>query len=285
MVAVSSSDGELILEVEDLGIVYQVDGQSHEIARGVSFSARRGEFIAFVGPSGVGKTSLVRCMAGLQSPSSGRISLRGKQITSGPPEGISLVSQDYSRSLLPWMRIEDNVKLPLRGKHVSRDEMDDRCMRSLAAVGLVGVERKYPWQLSGGMQQRVSIARALAYNPELLIMDEPFASVDAQTRAELEDLVISLQHSTGVTIVLITHDIDTAVYVSDRVLVLGGKPASIIKEVNVRLGRQRDQLTTKAQPEFIDLRADVLLSVQEAQRVLTSPIRTVAAPAKRKFGR
>lgn len=273
---------EHILDVDDLGIAYNLDGARHEIAKGIAFSVVRGEFVAFVGPSGVGKTSLVRCLAGLQRPSSGEISLRGEAITAGPPEGVAFVSQDYSRSLLPWMRVDSNVSLPLRGKRLPKEQIASRVGAALDAVGLAGASRKYPWQLSGGMQQRVSIARALAYHPELLIMDEPFASVDAQTRDELEDLVVSLQHSTGVTIVLITHDIDSAVYMADRVFVLGGRPASIMREVRVGLGAERNQLTTKADPRFIETRGDVLRSVQEAQRALITVTDTSRFPAIRK---
>lgn len=274
-----TQNAERILEVEGLGISYIVDSEVREIAAEMSFAALRGEFIALVGPSGVGKTSLVRCIAGLQRPTDGVVRLRGAAVTGGPPEALAFVSQDYSRSLLPWMRIFDNVALPLRSKGLSTQTIRDRVTSSLHAVGLSSVARSYPWQLSGGMQQRVSIARALAYEPELLIMDEPFASVDAQTRAELEDLVISIQKATKVSILLITHDIDSAVYMADRVLVLGGRPASILREVPVRLGDTRDQLTTKSSPEFLEDRAEVLLSVQDAQRMLATPETTEGTDA------
>lgn len=261
---------DVILAVEDLGITYTVNGEPHEIAAGMSFVGHQGEFIAIVGPSGVGKTSLVRCVAGLQRPTAGEVRLRGEVVNDGPPPGVAFVSQDYSRSLLAWMKVFDNVALPLRSKGIPRAMIEERAMRALAAVGLRGVEQKYPWQLSGGMQQRASIARALAYEPELLIMDEPFASVDAQTRADLEDLVIELQAATGVSILLITHDIDSAVYMSNRVLVVGGVPASIMREVPVRLGSSRDQLETKSSADFLEDRATVLLCVQEAQRLLAT---------------
>ena len=270
MDAMTPEPREDVLVVRDLDITYIVDGREHAIAKGVSFTVRSGEFVSLVGPSGVGKTSLVRCIAGLQTPSGGTVSLRGTQILGTPPDGLAFVSQDYSRSLLPWMRIGDNVALPLRSKGIPATEIAARTTEALESVGLGGTERKFPWQLSGGMQQRASIARALAYRPQLLIMDEPFASVDAQTRAELEDLVVRLQHTTGVTVVLITHDIDTAVYTSDRVLVLGGRPAAITREVSVRLGAERDQINTKSTPEFISDRTEVLLSVQEAQRLLAA---------------
>jgi len=264
--AVDGSPLPTILEVQDLGVSYGSGDQRKDIIAKLDFEVGRGEFICVVGPSGVGKTTLIRCIAGLQQPTEGRVVLRGDTVTE-PCPGVAFVSQDYSRSLMPWLRIRDNVILPLQGKGIAKTEMRQRCEDALNAVSLTHAAEHYPWQLSGGMQQRVSIARALAYNPELLIMDEPFASVDAQTRAELEDLVIRLQHTSGLTTVLITHDIDTAAYMADRVFVLGGKPASLIDTVSTGLGRQRDQLTTKSSASFLETRNRVLLGIQQAQNL------------------
>lgn len=255
-----------ILEVRNLGVTYVNGEKRNDIIANLEFEVGRGEFICVVGPSGVGKTTLIRCIAGLQQPTDGRVILRGETVTE-PRPGVAFVSQDYSRSLMPWLRVRDNVILPLQGKGVAKAEMRKRCEDALEAVGLTQAAGHYPWELSGGMQQRVSIARALAYSPELLIMDEPFASVDAQTRAELEDLVIRLQHTSGLTTVLITHDIDTAAYMADRVLVLGGKPASLIDTVTTGLGRHRDQLTTKSSTSFLETRSRVLLGIQQAQNL------------------
>lgn len=260
---VSSLPGGVV-EVHDLAVSFPTPKGTKDVLAGIDIRVDSAEFVCIVGPSGAGKTTLIRAISGLSTPTSGSVLLDGNPVT-GPPAPLALVSQDYTRSLMPWLRVEDNIHLPLRGKGLSRSEVRERITDALTAVGLPDVGRSYPWQLSGGMQQRVSIARALAYRPEVLVMDEPFASVDAQTRADLEDLILQLQHSTGVTVLLVTHDIDESVYLADRVVVLGGAPATVIREVNIDLGRTRDQLTTKSRPEFVDYRAEVLTSIREAR--------------------
>ncbi|MGN6428036.1 MAG: ABC transporter ATP-binding protein [Leifsonia sp.] len=254
----------VVLEIRGLAVSFPAAAGTKHVLSDLDLAVLRGEFVCIVGPSGTGKTTLIRCMCGLLAPTAGRVAMDGEPYTS-TPAGLALVSQDYSRSLMPWLRVEDNVRLPLRGKGIPRAEIDERVTEALAAVGLVGARRSYPWQLSGGMQQRVSLARALAYRPEVLIMDEPFASVDAQTRSELEDLILRLQRETGITVVLITHDIDESVYLADRVVVLGGAPASVTNTIEVRLGRDRDQLRTKALPEFLAHRAEVFESIAAAR--------------------
>src|SRR5690606_2965643 len=158
-----------------------------------------------------------------RQPSEGQIIFDGEP-TTGPPRDMTVVFQDYSRSLMPWMSVLANVALPLRSRGVARKERNERAAQALADVGLAGALNSYPWQLSGGMQQRVAIARALVCDPSAIVMDEPFASVDAQTRADLEDLVLAIGHRRGVTILLVTHDIDESVYLADKVLVLSGSP-------------------------------------------------------------
>ena len=259
-----SDHQNLVLRVDGLGITFPSDQGKKEVIRDLNFTVSRDQFVCIVGPSGTGKTTLIRCIAGLMTPTAGSVQLHDTVITE-PPESLALVSQDYSRSLMPWLRVDDNVLLPLRGKGIPKSEMRERTESALAAVGLSGVERSYPWQLSGGMQQRVSIARSLAYRPEVLVMDEPFASVDAQTRAELEDLVLQLQRSTGITVVLVTHDVEESVYLADRVIVLGGSPAQIQREIPIDLGRDRHQIETKSRPEFIAHRVEVLKSISAAR--------------------
>jgi NitT/TauT family transport system ATP-binding protein len=160
-------------------------------------------------------------MAGLTQPTAGRTLLDGTTITK-PPAALAVVFQDYGRSLMPLLSVRSNVELPLASRRMPRAERHRRADEALEAVGLSDSANLHPWQLSGGMQQRVAIARALAYRPEALLMDEPFASVDAQTRADLEDLTLSVRNTFGMTVILVTHDIDEAVYLGDQVIVLSG---------------------------------------------------------------
>ncbi len=222
----------------------------------LTFDVFAGEFVCIVGPSGAGKTTLLKCLTGLHPLSSGSASLDGIPID-GPPPGMALVVQEYTRSLMPWLTVAKNIGLPLENLDLSRAERRLRVESALREVGLPEVGSSYPWQLSGGMQQRVAIARALAYRPEVLVMDEPFASVDAQTRADLEDLTLKVRDDFGITVLLVTHDIDEAVYVSDRVVVLTKNPCTIEEIVTVDLNHERDQITTKSDPRFVRTRAHV----------------------------
>jgi NitT/TauT family transport system ATP-binding protein len=236
---------------------------SHRYATGqqaigeLTFGVDDGELVSIVGPSGCGKTTLLKSIAGLQKHSGGSVSVDGEPVKD-VPKGLAMVFQDYSRSLLPWLRVYANVELPLRYQAaLSAEERQFRVAQSLDAVGLDAAAHAYPWQLSGGMQQRVAIARALAYQPRLLLMDEPFASVDAQTRADLEDLVRRVRYQFNATILLVTHDIDEAVYLADRVIVLSGSPSRILAEIAVDLPQSRDQITTRADDVFVQLRSRV----------------------------
>ncbi|HEX8485352.1 ABC transporter ATP-binding protein [Sphingomonas sp.] len=234
---------------------------SARILDGISFSVARGEFVCIVGPSGCGKTTLLRCLSGLMA-AEGDVILADARVTR-PPAQMALVFQDYRASLMPWLSVADNIKLPLVNQRLPRAEIEERARESLGAVSLEGFAEHYPWQLSGGMQQRVAIARALAYRPEILLMDEPFASVDAQTRADLEDLLLDIHHRFGMTTLLVTHDVDEAVFLADRVLVLSGRPTRVKEEIVVDLPSPRDQVATKELAEFTRLRAHVFSGVRK----------------------
>jgi NitT/TauT family transport system ATP-binding protein len=245
------------LEVRALSKTYGTGDRAVRAIDDLTFEVEPGEFLCIVGPSGCGKTTLLKCLSGLLRPTSGAAYLEGKLIEKSP-DGLALVFQEYSRSLLPWMTVGANVRLPLLGQRVRKSERRSRAAEALAAVGLTGFEDKHPWQLSGGMQQRVAIARALAYQPHLLLMDEPFASVDAQTRADLEDLVLDVHEQFGITVVFVTHDIDESIYLADRIVVLTHRPTTVKEIVNVPLARPRDQIATKELPEFMELRGRVI---------------------------
>jgi NitT/TauT family transport system ATP-binding protein len=251
----------LVLEVEDLGVTYGSGDAAVEAVANLTFSVERGRFVSVVGPSGCGKTTLLKSLSGLLTPTRGRLAVGGQPVD-GPPKQLAMVFQDYSRSLLPWLRVWDNVVFPLKAQRLPKAEIEQRGHEALDEVGLSGFERKYPWQLSGGMQQRVAISRAVAYRPEVLLMDEPFASVDAQVRADLEDLVLRVQADTGMTMVLVTHDIDESIYLSDQVIVLSQRPSVVVETLAVPLPRPRDQIRTKALGEFMELRSRIYTHIR-----------------------
>jgi NitT/TauT family transport system ATP-binding protein len=250
-----------VLSVKGLGKTYGSGDRAVRAIGDLTFDVFPGEFVCIVGPSGCGKTTLLKCLSGLLPPTTGGATLDGIPIV-GPPKKLALVFQDYSRSLLPWLTVRKNVLLPLKSKSISRQEADGLAEDALAAVGLEDFVDHHPWQLSGGMQQRVAIARALAYQPEILLMDEPFASVDAQTRTDLEDLLMRVWQEFNVTILFVTHDIDESVYLADRVVALTPSPTSVREIVDVELPRPRDQFATKELAEFARLRARIFKMIR-----------------------
>jgi NitT/TauT family transport system ATP-binding protein len=247
-----------MLEVRELRKEFQpLSGQPVVALGSVSFRVESGQFVSIVGPSGCGKSTLLQCIAGLSRPSAGRVLLHGREVT-GPPEGLILLFQEYNKSLMAWRSVLRNVRFGLENRSgMSRVEMDAEARRYIELVGLKGFEAHYPWELSGGMQQRVAIARALVRRPEVMLMDEPFGSLDALTRIELEDALLRLWESLRATILFVTHDIEEAVYLSDRVYVLSCRPALVIEEIEVKLERPRNQLTTREDPRFIQARHHV----------------------------
>ncbi|RDG36905.1 ABC transporter ATP-binding protein [Streptomyces corynorhini] len=232
------------------------DSDGSEALRSIELTVPTGQLLTIVGPSGCGKSTLLRCVAGLIRPTSGRVTLDGDPVD-GVPERLGVVFQDYSRSLFPWLSVRENVALPLRRQGLRRSERHAAALRMLEQVGLADAGRRRPWQLSGGMQQRVALARALAARPSLLLMDEPFGALDARTREDLEDLLLRLHRAEGMTVLLVTHDIDESVYVGDRVVVLAPRPGPVHADLPVRLPAERDQIATRRLPEFIELRSEV----------------------------
>ncbi|MEV6031799.1 ABC transporter ATP-binding protein [Nonomuraea sp. NPDC052116] len=253
-----------MLEISSLRKVYESPGRTVEAIRSITFGVGAGELVCVVGPSGCGKTTLLRCVAGLLPVSGGEVRVDDVPVT-GPPPRMAVVFQEYGRSLFPWMTVRENVELPLKEKKVPAGQRHELVHGSLNAVGLGDAADAHPWQLSGGMQQRVAIARAVAYQPQVLLMDEPFAAVDAQTRADLEDLILRLWRDLEVTTLFVTHDIDEAVYLGQRVIVLSSSPTVILEDLKVDLPPERDQLTTRSLPRFGELRGHVYRQIQRAR--------------------
>ena len=252
-----------LLEVEGLSKSYRQLGGDQTLAiAGISLQVEQGELVSIVGPSGCGKTTLLMCIAGLIPPSAGRMMIKGREVN-GPPQNLVLVFQEYNRSLFAWRSVLGNVLFGLEVKGKRASEARQKARHLISLVGLDGFERHYPWELSGGMQQRVAIARALAYEPEVLLMDEPFGSVDALTRLELEDTLLRLWEDLATTILFVTHDIEEAIYLSDRVYVLSRRPARIIESVEVNLIRPRNQVATRGQIKFMELRNEIYKQISD----------------------
>ncbi|WP_405825615.1 ABC transporter ATP-binding protein [Streptomyces sp. NBC_01390] len=253
-----------MLDVRNLRKIYTGRNRNVEAVRNLTFHIDAGELVCLVGPSGCGKTTLLKCMAGLLEPTDGEVLLDGRPVV-GPPPGMAVVFQEYGRSLFAWMNVRDNVALPLRRKKLGKARTAELVDHALEVVGLADAHQAYPWQLSGGMQQRVAIARAIAFEPKVLLMDEPFAAVDAQTRAELEDLIRQLWRDLGVTVLFVTHDIDEAVYLGQRTVILSKSPTVVQEDVTIDLPDERDQLHTRSSPRFAELRAHVYEQIQRAK--------------------
>jgi NitT/TauT family transport system ATP-binding protein len=256
-----------VLSVQHLAKSIGTGTSGLQIIADIDFTMRECEFVSMVGPSGCGKTTLLMCLAGLAPTSSGSIGFLGAPLA-GPAPGISVVFQDYSRSLLPWKSNLDNVVFGMRRiEDASRREKRERARELLVNLGLEGFEGHYPWQVSGGMQQRVAIARALSARSRLLLLDEPLAAVDAQTRAEMQDLLLDLAARYRQTCLLVTHDVDEAVYVADRVLVLARRPTRIVADLAVPLSKPRDQIETREKRVYLDIRHDVLSRIRAMKMV------------------
>ncbi|HYZ20416.1 MAG TPA: ABC transporter ATP-binding protein [Gaiellaceae bacterium] len=274
-----SISAEHLLEIRNVAKTYGTGAKATQAIADASFAVDDREFVCVVGPSGCGKTTLLKCVGGLLRPTRGLVLLRGKPVTS-PPEEMALVFQEYGRSLMPWASVRNNVLLPLRHKRLGRHERKELVEEALEAVGLTGFIDHYPWQLSGGMQQRVAIARALAYQPSILLMDEPFASVDAQTRGDLEDLVLRVREEFAVTILFVTHDIDESVYLADRVVVLTHAPTEVKEIIDVDLPFPRDQIATKELQEFTHLRGHVYRLIKREQAEPSEPLAAATTATK-----
>ncbi len=235
------------------------------ILEGIDLEIRRGEIVCLVGPSGCGKTTALRIATGLLAPTRGAIAFDGAPLL-GPRRDVAIVFQDYGKALLPWRTAAGNVALALEAAGTPRHERPARIAALLAKVGLPSHADKYPAEMSGGMQQRLQIARCLAQEPAALMMDEPFGALDAMTRQELQDEMLALVATTGATVLFVTHDLEEAIYVGDRVVGLAPHPGRIGIELEIALPRPRDQIATREDPEFLRLRRELHDFIKSAQR-------------------
>ena len=226
------------------------------IVEKLGVKVRRGEFVCVIGASGCGKTTALRLAAGLYQPSAGTVTFAGQPM-SQPRRDIAIVFQDYGKALLPWRTAAGNISLALEAAGVKAGARDARIKMLLEKVGLPNHAEKYPVEMSGGMQQRLQIARCLAQEPAALLMDEPFGALDAMTRQGLQDEVLALVAASGATVIFVTHDLEEAIYLGDRVIGLLPHPGRIGIETKVNLPRPRDQLTTREDPEFLRLRREL----------------------------
>ena len=255
---------EPVLSLRRFGVTLRGrDGSVTEVSADLSFDVAPGEFVSIVGPSGCGKTTLLRAASGLRNPTAGDVFFGGQPVRGVVP-GISVVFQDYNKSLFPWLSVGKNVAMGAR--RLPSSDRDARVRDALGKVGLDGFASRYPWELSGGMQQRAALARALVSDPRLLMMDEPFASVDALTRGHLEDVVADLWERSSFAALLVTHDVAEAVYLANRVLVMSARPSRILAEIAVDLPRPRSHHHTRQLARFAELEAQVLERVEEAGR-------------------
>jgi len=246
-----TAGAELAVSMRGVGLTFAAgSARSRQILANIDLEVRAGEFVCIVGPSGSGKTTLLRMLAGLARPSAGEITFYGEPIVA-PSRERAIIFQDYSKALLPWRTVEANVALSLEARNIVRTQRGAIVADLLTKMGLEHAAQQYPGQLSGGMQQRVQIARCLAQDPKILLMDEPFGALDAMTRQTLQDEILQIAADKRTTVVFITHDLEEAIYLGDRVVVLGGTPATIIEAIDVALPRPRDQLTTREDQRFL----------------------------------
>ncbi len=256
------------IEITDLGMVFGRDGRTVEAVRRFTLMTTPGEFVALLGPSGCGKTTVLNAVAGFALPTVGRVVVDG-EIVAQPGADRGMVFQQHS--LFPWKTVLGNVEFGLKMRGVGKKERKSQAQAYLSLVGLTGFEHAYPRELSGGMQQRVGIARALVNRPRVLLMDEPFGALDAQTRLTMQELLLGVWREVRTTVLFVTHDIDEALFLADRVAVMTGRPGQIRDLVEVKLTRPRaaEIITT---PAFMALKARVLAQVrEESARTLSGP--------------
>jgi NitT/TauT family transport system ATP-binding protein len=257
----TSASPAALIEFRDVDLAFG----DHLVLGKLSLEVRRGEIVCVVGPSGCGKTTALRVAAGLISPTRGAVAFSGAPVN-GPRRDVAIVFQDYSKALLPWRTAAGNISLALEAMGTPRSGRPKRIAQLLERVGLPSHADKYPSQMSGGMQQRLQIARCLAQDPAALMMDEPFGALDAMTRQSLQDEMLEIARVTSATIFFVTHDLEEAIYLGDRVIGLLPHPGRIGIELAIELPRPRDQVATRESPEFLRLRRQLYDFIGAAEK-------------------
>lgn len=254
------------ITLENVSLSFAARPQSFTVLEDISLSLNKGEFVVLLGPSGCGKSTILNLVAGFTQPDRGRVAAGGKPVRAPGPDRGMIFQQP---NLFPWLSVLDNVTFgPRLGKY-RKQEVNARALDWLGRVGLKGFEHHAPWQLSGGMKQRVALARAWLPGPEVLLLDEPFGALDAQTRLMMQELLREAWLSTGTTLLFVTHDVEEALFLADRILIMSAKPGKIVEEIILPFGRERDIETLAEHPRYSEIKHHVLHRVrQEAKRHL-----------------
>lgn len=257
-----TSRPKILINVKGVNKEFAVNKNRITVFKEFSYQVPEGSFLSIVGPSGCGKSTLLKLISGLETPTSGEV-IFNEQVISGPPKGMIYVFQQYTKSIFPWYTVFENIDFGLRthkGK-ISKKEAKERCMEYIKLVGLEGYEDYYPSQLSGGMQQRVVIARALICEPKVLLMDEPFSAVDAMTRAILQELLLKIWEKLPITILFVTHDVEEAVFLSSHIISLGKAPIGLKEDMIVNLSYPRNQIETRKSKHFAAMQHKLFSSI------------------------
>ena len=254
------------ITLENVSLAFAAKPQPFTVLEDISLSLHKGEFVVLLGPSGCGKSTILNLVAGFTQPDRGRVAAGGKPVRAPGPDRGMIFQQP---NLFPWLSVLENVTFgPRLGKY-RKQEVNARALDWLGRVGLKGFEHHAPWQLSGGMKQRVALARAWLPGPEVLLLDEPFGALDAQTRLMMQELLREAWLSTGTTLLFVTHDVEEALFLADRILIMSAKPGKIVEEIVLPFGRERDIETLAEHPRYSEIKHHVLHRVrQEAKRHL-----------------
>jgi len=255
------------IQLENVSLAFAAKPQPFQVLEGINLALDKGEFVVLLGPSGCGKSTILNLVAGFTKPDSGRVLATGKTVQQpGPARGMIF----QQPNLFPWLSVLDNVTFGPRLGRYQKEEVNARAMDWLNRVGLKGFEHHAPWQLSGGMKQRVALARAWLPGPEVLLLDEPFGALDAQTRLMMQELLREAWLATGTTLLFVTHDVEEALFLADRILVMSAKPGKIVEEIALPFGRERDIESLAEHPRYGEIKQHVLHRVrQEAKRHLS----------------